>query len=471
MQKEAYHRAVAGRLKKISFSLSFQVIILIGAALVATALIQYLYAEQIIEETILDEVKKQAYVYLLGIERQVQSLDDPFEPSALNKIFSDAFSHDTGKLNFSVINIYMYDMSGSVIAYINEPEEMRKSLIGHYGHVLSQGEPYMGTEIEEHHFDDSGETARSIDIIIPAHHNGWVIGGIEVEINLEKTFAMIKETDNKYEEKILFMLIAAIMLSLMLIWMIMRWRLVWPVQKLAATTRQIAEGNFNARTTLSARNEIGLLSASVDRMADSIQGLFGELDRTYIGILNSLSIALEARDDYTAHHAENVTRYSLGLGMRIGLDEEHLNRLAQGAMLHDLGKIGIPDEILKKPGKLTEAEISVIQSHATVTAQILEPLEKFKHFSAIARSHHERWDGLGYPDGLRGNDIPILARIVAIADTWDAMTTNRFYRTAMSVNKALSILEKEKHDGQWDPQLLEEFMGMIRENNNTSATI
>ena len=190
-----------------------------------------------------------------------------------------------------------------------------------------------------------------------------------------------------------------------------------------------------------------------------------------MGILFALAKALEARDDETASHSLNVTKYSMILGQQLGLDEEEMRALGQGAMLHDLGKIGIPDKILKKPGNLDDIEFERIKEHPKLTSEILEPLETSNYFSSIARSHHERWDGNGYPDGLYGEDIPLLARIVAIADAWDAMTSNRVYRPGMSDQMALSILEREKDWGQWDPCLIEEFIKVMRKDNGQGYSL
>ena len=190
-----------------------------------------------------------------------------------------------------------------------------------------------------------------------------------------------------------------------------------------------------------------------------------------MGILFALAKALEARDDDTASHSLNVTKYAMLLGQQLGLDEEEMRILGQGAMLHDLGKIGIPDEILKKPGNLDEFEFERIKEHPRLTSEILAPLETSNCYSSIARSHHERWDGNGYPDGLNGENIPLLARIVAVADAWDAMTTNRVYRPGMSEKMALTILEKEKNWGQWDPYLIEEFIKIIHKESSSSYSL
>ena len=188
-----------------------------------------------------------------------------------------------------------------------------------------------------------------------------------------------------------------------------------------------------------------------------------------MGILFALAKALEARDDNTSSHSLNVTRYSMLLGEHLGLDEEELRALSQGALMHDLGKIGIPDNILKKPGGLDESEFEIIKQHPMMTSEILDTLETSDHFAAIARSHHERWDGTGYPDGLNGEDIPLLARIVAIADAWDAMTSNRVYRDAMNENIALDIFEREQDSGQWDPYLVGKFIKLIRQGKGSSG--
>jgi len=190
-----------------------------------------------------------------------------------------------------------------------------------------------------------------------------------------------------------------------------------------------------------------------------------------MGILFALAKALEARDDDTASHSLNVTKYAMLLGRELGLTEEEMRILGQGAMLHDLGKIGIPDEILKKPGNLDAVEFERIKEHPRLTSEILAPLETSNHYSSIARSHHERWDGQGYPDGLNGEDIPLLARIVAVADAWDAMTSNRVYRAGMNDQDALTILEREKDWGQWDPYLIEKFIKIIIRENESSYSI
>jgi HD-GYP domain-containing protein (c-di-GMP phosphodiesterase class II) len=139
--------------------------------------------------------------------------------------------------------------------------------------------------------------------------------------------------------------------------------------------------------------------------------------------------------------------------------------------MHDLGKIAIPDAILNKPDKLTDEEFAAMRSHPVMTAKIMRPLRRFDRHREIATWHHERWDGHGYPDGLKGEEIPILARIVSIADTWDAMTGDRVYRKGMSVELALEILEKERDSGQWDPAVVDAFLQLVQQEGADSIEV
>lgn len=451
--------------KKSLASLSFQIMTIIIFGLLITGIIQYVYSRTVIQESILNGTKKQAYIYLLGVERQIQSLPDPFDKEVLQDIFHNAFIHDIDNLDFAIINVYMFDQSGRVIAYLYEPETLLKDLKSYYGKTINTQTPYLGEIIEDHHVDEHGQKIPSTDIITPVHFNGNVIGGVEVEIDLKKTFALIEKMSNRYEFQTTAMLCSTIILLLGFIWITLNFRLIKPVQRIAKVTEKISGGNFKARVDLDSTNEIGLLARSVNTMAHRLEKLFQELDETYMGTLNSLTKALEAKDDYTASHSANVTRYSIALGQQLGLSQMELDTLKQGAMHHDLGKIGIPDDILNKSDELSSIEREIIEQHSPLTSTILAPLEKFKHFSDIARYHHERWDGNGYPDGLAGEDIPLLARIVSITDTWDAMTSDRVYRKGMNDEEALRVLEQERNSGQWDPYLVDQFVTLVRNNN------
>ena len=233
--------------------------------------------------------------------------------------------------------------------------------------------------------------------------------------------------------------------------------------RMSVTARELSHGKLHSRTGLRRRDEIGRLSRSIDRMADSIEKLQLEQEQAYRDMIMTLHRALEKKDRYTAGHSGRVTRTSLKLGQRIGLDAETLEILRFGALTHDLGKIGIADAVLNKPAPLEGDEIRIMRQHPAFSKTIMKPLVRFKEYAEIAGSHHEHWDGSGYPEGLKGEEIHLLARIVAIADAWDSMIGDRVYRKGMAVHDALAILEDEQHSGQFDPELLGAFVAMMRE--------
>ena len=177
------------------------------------------------------------------------------------------------------------------------------------------------------------------------------------------------------------------------------------------------------------------------------------------GVLYALARAVEARDRYTIHHAERVGRYAQEIGALLAPDEE-LEYLYNGGVLHDLGKIAIPDAILQKPGPLNDDEFAVMRKHAVEGERICLSLRSVSQFLPIIRHHHERVDGTGYPDRLHRTDIPLGARIVAVSDAWDAMTSDRPYRAARPMDEAFGIL-RGGAGSQWDPAVVEAFRHLL----------
>lgn len=177
-------------------------------------------------------------------------------------------------------------------------------------------------------------------------------------------------------------------------------------------------------------------------------------------VLFALANAVEAKDAYTEKHTERVSRYAVALGEKVGLDGDYLESLRIGGMLHDIGKIGVPDNILLKQGKLDQEELEFVKVHPVVGERICRPLRSLRYVLPGIRHHHERVDGTGYPDGLKGEEIPVEARILAIADAFDAMTTDRPYRRRMSAREAMEELRRYA-GSQWDRYLVEEFIGIL----------
>jgi len=196
--------------------------------------------------------------------------------------------------------------------------------------------------------------------------------------------------------------------------------------------------------------------------------LYSELEDSYLASIKVLANVLDAKDPYTHGHSERVMEYSVAIARALGLDPKDIKNIEFGALLHDIGKVGVDINILNKPGRLTDEEFEVIKSHPEQGFEIIEPIKFLQDKFAAIKYHHERWDGKGYPESLKGEDIPLEARIVAIADTFDAMTSTRSYRKAL--DKSVAIEEIRKNSGtQFDPRLVDAFMKVVNRENVTQV--
>ncbi|HEY3727797.1 MAG TPA: HD-GYP domain-containing protein [Solirubrobacteraceae bacterium] len=181
-----------------------------------------------------------------------------------------------------------------------------------------------------------------------------------------------------------------------------------------------------------------------------------ELSRSYMATVRALSNAVEARDAYTGKHAERVAAYGIEIARALGLPRPEASELEFGFLLHDIGKLAIPDAILYKAGKLTDEERALMARHPAIGAEIVGEIEFLSEAARVVRSHHERWDGSGYPDGLAGEEIPLAARVFAVADVLDALTSDRPYRPASSLHEAREMISAEA-GSHFDPQVVEAF--------------
>lgn len=181
------------------------------------------------------------------------------------------------------------------------------------------------------------------------------------------------------------------------------------------------------------------------------------------GVIFSLALGVEARDPYTGDHCARLARYASDLGKRLRLDYESIVALKRGGYLHDLGKVSIPDAILKKGTSLSADEWKIMRQHPVIGEQICAPMKSLRDVLPIIRHHHEHWDGSGYPDGLQGEQIPLLARALQVVDVYDALTTSRPYKPALSHAESEWTMREEAGAGLWDRRLVEEFFGMLRD--------
>jgi putative two-component system response regulator len=192
-----------------------------------------------------------------------------------------------------------------------------------------------------------------------------------------------------------------------------------------------------------------------------VKFLLDQLERAE-SVITTLGLTIEARDPYTAGHCERLARYAVGLGKALSVDEPMLKALWLGGFLHDLGKIAVPDRILLKSGALDTAERAVIQTHPVVGADLVREMRTLDGVRPIIRHHHERFDGSGYPDGLKGEEIPLGARIMAVVDVYDALRTERPYKSALSQEEAIAILLQETETGYWDQRVVRTFIDIFR---------
>jgi putative two-component system response regulator len=180
-------------------------------------------------------------------------------------------------------------------------------------------------------------------------------------------------------------------------------------------------------------------------------------------VLCTLGLSVESRDPYTAGHCERLADYAVDLGMHLGLPADDQVALRRGGYLHDIGKITVPDEILKKGSDLTPREWEIMRQHPVTGETICKPLKSLKAVLPIIRHHHEHWDGSGYPDGLKGEDIPLLARILQVVDVYDALRTARPYKPALAHEEAFRVMRDEAADGLWDAKLVQAFLERMRQ--------
>jgi putative nucleotidyltransferase with HDIG domain len=230
-----------------------------------------------------------------------------------------------------------------------------------------------------------------------------------------------------------------------------------PIDQLTRTARSIAQRDFTQRADVRSRTEIGELAETFNQMADDIQHYIGDLQaasaqnrQLFMDSIEMIAAAVDAKDPYTKGHSGRVSQYSVMLAKEMGLPEEEVSKVRVSATLHDVGKIGVEDRVLKKPGVLTNEEFEIMKRHTVMGYEIVRQVKQLEEMLPGIRWHHEALNGKGYPDGIRGDEIPLLVRIISVADTFDAITTDRPYQAGRDFPQALEILQK--HAGsKYDP--------------------
>jgi putative nucleotidyltransferase with HDIG domain len=233
-----------------------------------------------------------------------------------------------------------------------------------------------------------------------------------------------------------------------------------PIRGLAASTRAISRGEFHQRSAVRGASEISELAENFNKMAGDIEEYIERLKEAaeenrelFIGSIRMLAAAIDEKDPYTRGHSGRVAKYSTIIAQELGLSDQELDTLRISALLHDVGKIGVEDRVLKKPGALTPEEFTLMKQHTVKGANIMRPVSQLKDMLPGIELHHEHVDGRGYPHGLAGDEIPLMARIIAVADTLDAMTTNRPYQSAMEQDYAIERI-RSLAGSKFDPRIV-----------------
>ena len=227
-----------------------------------------------------------------------------------------------------------------------------------------------------------------------------------------------------------------------------------PIEALSLEAAIIASGHFDHRFPVDRKDEIGILAQSLNTMASTIINGTKEREDLLIGILIALTRAIDAKSKWTAGHSERVTHYAEDIGRSLQFNEGQMRVLSISAILHDIGKIAVPEQILDKPGKLTDEEFDEVKKHPRAGTNIISAIPSYETIISGILYHHERWDGTGYPEGLKGEDIPLNARIICVADVYDALAADRPYRKAWSRQQALAFFEEQK-EKMFDKQLVD----------------
>jgi HD-GYP domain-containing protein (c-di-GMP phosphodiesterase class II) len=316
-----------------------------------------------------------------------------------------------------------------------------------------EGSKLGGNIIRSYESSFGRRRERVIGTLAPVNSPEW---GVVVEKPEREAFAVIDET----VRRTVYAGVGALVLALLAAGFFAR-QIARPIRELAEKTREIAAGNYGQQVEVRNRNEIGELAQTFNEMSEELQRNVEDLKRAarenhelFVSSIRALAASIDAKDPYTRGHSERVCRYSILIARHMNLSREEIQKIRISALLHDVGKIGIDDRILRKPSALTDEEFEIMKQHPEKGAAIMESIPQLRDVIPGMKYHHEKFEGGGYPEGLRGEDIPMQARVIAVADTFDAMTTTRPYQKAMELSYVVGKI-KSFAKIRFDPRVVE----------------
>ena len=360
--------------------------------------------------------------------------------------------------------------TGGLIAYVVDSDGR---LVAGAERNYAIGQDMTSIELVKSFVDEGGRLAAT-------HEFKMLVDGKKTEMlgtyspvsSLKWAVIAQKQTSEAYQgifemqKNARLMAILAVLMSIMISVMAAR-RITTPLDVLTEGSRAIAQGDFSRRVEVHTRTEVAELAHTFNSMTDEIERHIENLKRAaaenralFLGSIQMLAGAVDEKDPYTRGHSDRVTRYSVLIATELGLSLDEIEKIRIAAQLHDVGKIGIEDRILKKPGALSQEEFEIMKTHTTKGANILRPVEQLREMIPGIELHHESLDGRGYPYGLKGDQIPLMPRVIMVADTFDAITTNRPYQAAHDPEYAVKTINNMT--SKFDPRCVAAFTAVFQ---------
>jgi HD-GYP domain-containing protein (c-di-GMP phosphodiesterase class II) len=353
----------------------------------------------------------------------------------------------------------LLSLSSSVEAIRREPDVVSAWILDHQGAVVirSDAEPgprAAGLTTVRRLAAARGEPPQD-DVMVfsaPVTYGPRTIGSVHVGMGMAHADRALAKTRRHVVRTMVF----GLMIGMAGTFALARF-FVKPVDLLVAATHEAAKGNLDIQVPVHRRDEIGVLAESFNTMIADLRVAADSIQRGYLDMTVALAAAIEAKDEYTRGHCQRVSAYAVEIGTRLALPDHTMRDLELAAILHDIGKIGIDEAILRKPTRLTFEEMQAMHEHPAIGERILRSVEPLHLVASYIVYHHEHYDGRGYPHGARGEEIPLIARIISVADAYDSMSSRRPYRETLPEEECLTRL-RTKAGSQFDPQIVAIFL-------------
>ena len=347
----------------------------------------------------------------------------------------------------------LLSLSSAVEAIRREPDVVSAWILDHQGAVVIRSDAEPGPRAAGL---TSGRDAPARDDVMvfsaPVTYGPRTIGSVHVGMGMAHADRALAQTRRHVVRTMVF----GLMIGMAGTFALARF-FVKPVDLLVEATHEAARGNLDIQVPVHRRDEIGALAESFNTMITDLRVAADNIQRGYLDMTIALAAAIEAKDEYTKGHCQRVSAYAVEIGTRLALPDHTMRDLELAAILHDIGKIGIDEAILRKPTRLTFEEMQAMHEHPAIGERILRSVEPLQLVASYIIYHHEHYDGRGYPNGARGEEIPLIARIISVADAYDSMSSRRPYRETLPEEESLTRL-RTKAGSQFDPQIVSIFL-------------